>query len=135
MVQTESQSRNDDLLLLVMLAGYLSLIRLIIYALGYGAPLSVLGRIFVGPLILPRYDQIFIGPILILFSTAAVYFLGKSLNMPSPIIGGLGTAAAFFTALSVGPSITRWRLTGGHRIVRVSKPAQRRNTNIIQTQP
>lgn len=106
--------------MLAMFAVIATLLRLAIYCLPYRPPISILGRLATGRLIIPRYDQAFIAPILtILIPGLAQEFLpraGLSLNLSYSITFGL----VFLLATGLGPTLTTWQLTGQHRMVNLT---------------
>jgi hypothetical protein len=91
--------------------------RLLIYASGFAPPISFLGRIVTGRLLIPGYDQVFVAPLLALI---VAIWLPKIL-----IDQGFGFVEAravslvwvYFIILILGPSLKTWRLTGNHRIM------------------
>ncbi len=97
----------------LMLAG----LRLVTYHWGYLPPLGLLGRLRTGRLLIPRYDIIFLGPLLILLINFGVPFVadwaGLTMISTMPLVVGL----MVFAALATPPSLDAWRLTGSHRII------------------
>jgi hypothetical protein len=91
-------------------------------ALAYGGiqrpPISLLGRIFTGRLIIPRYDKIFVAPICILLAGIALPLGLLKMDYRGAWIFELSFFLIFFFAFSLPPSLREWRLTGAHRISR-----------------
>lgn len=91
-------------------------------ALAYGGihrpPISLLGRVFTGRLIIPRYDKIFVAPICILLAGIALPLGLLKMNYRGAWIFELSFFLIFFLALSLPPSLREWRLTGAHRVSR-----------------
>jgi hypothetical protein len=87
-----------------------------IYRLGYSPPISLLGRICTGRLIIPRYDQVLVAPLasvlLGLTLPPLLGLLGVQKSISIPIAVGVVLAIA----ISCGPTLSTWRLTGWHRI-------------------
>ena len=78
-------------------------------------PISLLGRVATGRLILPGYDKIFIAPV-----CAAGLALVMA-NVHSPIFtmpAWAGITSGFVSAvlLAGGPTLADWKLTGEYRI-------------------
>jgi hypothetical protein len=104
--------------LLVPFAVLAAFLRIVVYGGIYRPPISLMGRIFTGRLIIPRYDKIFIAPICILLA-----------GIPLPLVlqyCGLVTLwnfeicffLIFLLAFSLPPTLNKWRLTGAYRIGR-----------------
>ncbi|KPK74611.1 MAG: hypothetical protein AMJ79_13650, partial [Phycisphaerae bacterium SM23_30] len=94
-----------------------ALFRILAYTYPYWQPISFLGRIFTFRWIIPRYDKIFLAP-LIIISTAISPFLlfGRSCVG----INGLMLATIFLVILLtfiLPPSLKSWRLTGHYRLL------------------
>lgn len=91
-------------------------------ALAYGGihrpPISLLGRVFTGRLIIPRYDKIFVAPICILLAGIALPLGLLKMGYRGAWIFELSFFLIFFLALSLPPTLKEWRLTGAHRISR-----------------
>ncbi|MHC4083754.1 MAG: hypothetical protein ACYSWZ_03785 [Planctomycetota bacterium] len=104
--------------LLIMLPICVALFRAIIYAGIYRPPISLLGRIFTGRLIIPGYDMIFIAPIYILLAGTLLPFALGLLGVNLTLIIEISFFMIFFLAFSLPPNLREWRLTGAHRISR-----------------
>jgi hypothetical protein len=93
------------------------------YCDGHAPPISVLGRITTGRLIIPDYDKVFAAPALAiaLAVVLAVVTIRFGLD-PLPIFPP-AIALLLFISLGAGPSLVAWRLTGNHRIVEGSQKA------------
>ncbi len=91
-------------------------VRLAIYAMGCAGPISFWGRILKGYWIIPGYDRVFLGSLLIPLVAGAVlgslYLAGAPLEITLPAT----TSAAFATALLAPPRLRDWRLTGKYRM-------------------
>jgi hypothetical protein len=110
------------LLLFVCLA---ALVRTMTYIGTYWPPISLLGRICTGRLIIPQYDKVFLAPICVVLAGTMLPF---ALAGMSPVWSfELSFFATLFLALSLPPKLRDWRLTGPHRI-----PA---NVQSTQTRP
>ena len=103
---------------LIMLPICVALCRAVIYAGIYRPPISLLGRIFTGRLIIPGYDMIFIAPIYILLAGTLLPFALGLLGVSLTLTVEISFFMIFFLALSLPPNLREWRLTGAHRISR-----------------
>jgi hypothetical protein len=104
---------------LILMPIYVLFFRVVIYAGIYRPPISLLGRIFTGRLIIPRYDMIFIAPVYILLAGTLLPFNLGLLGVNLTWIIEISFFMIFFLALSLPPSLREWRLTGAHRISRL----------------
>jgi len=104
--------------LFIMLALYVACWRAAVYCVMYRPPISLLGRIFTGRLIIPRYDKIFIAPICILLAGLLLPLGLIKMGYYGTWIFELSFFLMFFLALSLPPNLREWRLTGAHRISR-----------------
>lgn len=90
----------------------LSLIRLVIYISKVHAPISILGRITIGRLIIPGFDKIFIAPLSAVTLAAILppllYFVGMGL----PWICDICVLVAFTLVIGLPPGLTEWQFTG-----------------------
>lgn len=101
------------LFMVLVVAGW----RLCVYTNGYLPPISALGRIFTGRLIIPRYDVVLIGPGITMAAATALFGICVSLDLPIATSYGLLTAVTLGLVLNLGPWRSRWRLTGAYRQV------------------
>ncbi len=93
----------------------------------YGAPpISLLGRIRTGRIVIPGYDKIFVAPLVILLASILAPRVLLTTVYP-PLACALIGLAIFFPFLALPPSLARWRLTGTHRILRPAN-TQRQST-------
>jgi hypothetical protein len=113
---TERYSGDDAVILAGVLTLGLAAGRYLIYIAGTGAPISLRGRIATGRLIIPRYDQVYFGPVVgAVVGWAVPYFLGD-LRVPDIIAAPIGLACAVPIILTAGPSLREWRLTAEARL-------------------
>lgn len=90
--------------------------RLMAYIIGYMPPISFWGRVRTFRWIIPRYDVVFVAPLLILALLATLIWVPEW-DLPHGRLLSAITAAYVFVALGFPPSLEKWRLTGSHRII------------------
>ncbi len=110
-----------------IVAGGLLIARMTRYRGGYGPPISLWGRVRTGRLIWPRFDQVYVTPVLV---------VGWWLVGPR-VLAGMGLAGAdgwrvFLVWVSLWglmmlarmgpPTVTRWQHTGQHRVITGASP-------------
>lgn len=100
----------------IFLVIYVALFRTGAYGGIHRPPISLLGRIFTGRLIIPRYDKIFIAPICILLAGIVLPLGLLKMGYRDAWIFELSFFLIFFSAFSLPPNLREWRLTGAHRI-------------------
>jgi hypothetical protein len=98
------------------LSAYISVFRVGKYTSGCVSPISILGRIATGRLIVPGFDRVFVTPILssavALFATTVM----AACNAPLAFLYCVPPSVGLFVNMNFGPSLQTWRLTGGHRL-------------------
>ena len=90
-------------------------VRVIRYVNGHRPPLSLVARFVRNLGIIPRYDVIFVAPILALVIALAGQQAVLAQIVPPAVTMGGTTALVFIIVLTMGPSLARWHFTGGHR--------------------
>jgi len=90
--------------------------RLITYLPGYAPPISLLGRIRTGRIIVPGYDQVFIAPLTAII-VPALLNIYRPAGIPDDVFHPTAVAAGLLAILGMGPDLKVWRLTGNHRIM------------------
>ncbi|MHC4216350.1 MAG: hypothetical protein ACYSWP_23610 [Planctomycetota bacterium] len=103
--------------LVIMLTLYIALFKLLSYVGVYKPPISFLGRIFTGRLIIPKYDKILIAPICIIAADVLwlifmPYFFWSRTVLCSELLLLLVLLLAFL----LPPKQRSWKFTGPHRI-------------------
>lgn len=111
---------------LVILALLVTLFRAVTYAGDHRPPISLLARVFTGRLIIPSYDKIFIAPICIFIAGTILPLALGHLGLDQVWNLELCFFLIFFLALSLPPTLKKWRLTGAHRIGRHVRSYQSR---------
>ncbi|MBI3466788.1 MAG: hypothetical protein HY000_27565 [Planctomycetes bacterium] len=114
-IRTEAELRVWLALSSAGIAGSLVLARLLTYCWGYVPPISLWGRIRTLRWIIPGYDRVLVAPI----CAALVAAVGvEACNLFDPVwVAPLTVTVCSLIALTMGPSLERWRMTGAHRIV------------------
>jgi hypothetical protein len=95
----------------------LPILRLAIYIDGHRSPVNIWGRIMTGRWIIPRYDQVFIAPLLIVVAGPLSVYCLHAARLPLDVAATIGIGMMTAVALVAPPRLRRWRLTGQHRIV------------------
>ena len=117
----ESMEHPDDVLERTISGGaaillYIILPRLGLYCWNFRPPISILGRIATGKIIIPGYDKVFVFAFVVL----AGWFTGYQfvqMGYDGRLSIALATSLVVWGTLGVGPSLRKWGLTGRHRIV------------------
>ncbi|MBL7214776.1 MAG: hypothetical protein ISS71_03750 [Phycisphaerae bacterium] len=104
---------------------FLPIFRFTSYAIKYRPPISFLGRFRTGRLIIPGYDKVYIGPIVILLAGIFMPFLLKILAIPNHITYELSASICIFLAFACPPNFEKWHYTGHHRILKPLSPPTR----------
>ena len=88
--------------------------------MGYFPPISLLGRLATGRLIIPGYDQALVAPLLlttIVGLTGTITAFNHELLPIDPIyVVPIALTLTWWITVGMGPSLEVWRLTGNHRI-------------------
>jgi len=108
----------------------LIVIRLGNYCFRYWPPISLLGRLWTGRLIIPGYDVVFVPLVAAALCSSvvprALLALGAPLSLAVALPAGVGVAIV----LGAPPSLTTWRHTGQHRMKSLGKhSAQAKHTS------
>ena len=123
------QSQNAIIVALAMGACF-GLCRVATYLRGALPPLSLMGRIFTGKILLPNFDYVFLAPIIVVFLPIALAFAGSWADVQPGVVAAVSVGASMAVALLAGPSLRKWQLTGEFRVnpraMRVPTPATRR---------
>jgi len=111
------------------LVGLIILFRFTSYIMGYMPPISLLGRISTGRLIIPGYDKIFVAPMIIALTGLFVPKVLLSAGLPETISIEFTFSLCLFLAMTLPPSHHSWRLTGHHRMIKTLVRPQRSGTS------
>jgi hypothetical protein len=97
--------------------------RILIYLYGHLPPISFPGRVALGRWIIPKFDQIFLAPLLALLVGWSFPEILALVGIEPILASSLTLSLCLFTLLGMGPSLKAWRLTGHHRIFPLSNRA------------
>lgn len=90
--------------------------RIAIYVFGFVPPISLLGRLKTGRLIIPGYDVVLVGPAAVAIVLYLLQAVARGWNMdPVFAMPVIATICCYLT-LALPPSLETWQLTGHHRI-------------------
>jgi hypothetical protein len=102
--------------MMIYLCAFGALCRLTTYCENHLWPISILGRIATGRLIIPGYDVVFIAPLLMTIAASVIPRSLIALGVTPAAAMGAGAASAIFLGIKLPPSRRRWWLTAPHRI-------------------
>ena len=105
-------------------AAYMALGRLVVYCMKHHPPISLLGRLATGRLIIPGYDKVLVGPIAAVAVAWALPRVMVTLGTPAAVFVGAAISVALAIVFGMGPSLRDWHLTGEHRLWFI-RPAMR----------
>lgn len=102
----------------VMLAAFA---RLVSYMFGHLPPISFWGRFATGRLVIPKYDVIFVAPLLavVTITFGPGWLAEEGISASAAVAIAAGTAATILAV--VGPDRGRWQLTAPARLIPVLK--------------
>jgi hypothetical protein len=101
-------------ILVFVLAG----VRIAGYCVNHWAPISLLGRLVTGRWIIPGYDQVFVAPIATIAAGLTMEFLFRYFDVGLEWALSISVTVVIWLAVSIGPSLERWHLTGSLRLMR-----------------
>jgi hypothetical protein len=90
--------------------------RLWVYLWGYLPPISLLGRLFTGRLVQPRFDYVYVAPLAATVAAIAIPWLAKHLEVPFGCAYPIASGVVVWLCLALPPRREDWIYTGGHRI-------------------
>jgi hypothetical protein len=108
----------------------LGLVRLLAYVCGYMPPISILGRIRTGRLIIPGYDKVFLAPVIVIVTGMCLPAILGYLGVGYWLSSELTVFLVLFEAMALPPKLKDWRLTAPCRIVRIQQVDTRTKTDI-----
>jgi hypothetical protein len=104
-------------LIVLMVATLASVaVRFGLYRSGHAPPLNLWARFFTGRWIIPGYDQIYVGPACALVAAVFAHRLLSLAGLPIEAVCPTCLALVLFVALTSPPGLTRWQMTGQHRL-------------------
>jgi hypothetical protein len=102
--------------LVIMFGTLLGFIRWATYASGFGAPITLRGRLATGRLVIPGYDKIVVAPLCILAAAIAWPEVAGRLGLGVPATIGTGCGLLLFLVATLPPALGNWKLTGDHHL-------------------
>ena len=116
LVNVPPKDFRDASFMLMALVPVAGLVRLVTYLNGYAPPLSLLGRLRTGRLLIPGFDVVFVAPLLMLaIQLTFVKLVERGFVFPIAVVSTL-IAIGILIGLQFPPRLDAWRLTGNHRI-------------------
>lgn len=115
--ENPNDAREMSVPVLCMAIPVCVIVRFFVYRVGYAPPLSLWGRLWTGRWIIPGYDQVYVGPACALVTAIFAFRLMSLGGWPVEVACPSCLALVLFVTLTAPPGITRWRLTGRHRLV------------------
>lgn len=112
-----------ELMLYVIPAVAAVTVRLVIYLKGTAPPITLFGRLLTGRFVIPKYDRVFLVPLAALIVAWVFPGIGRSLGISHDVLVPICTTTVLLILLLGGPSLKRWRLTGGYAVSR-KRPAR-----------
>lgn len=91
--------------------------RLGIYMAGTRKPLSLMGRIYLKKFVLPRYDIVFITPLVMILGAFILSWGFQAMEAEVPFAVGGIVFCVVLLAFKGGPSLKEWRLKGDYQRV------------------
>lgn len=113
--------------ILVVVGCVAAFTRLGIYWEGISNPLGIFTRFSTGRLIIPRFDQIFIAPLLAVVVVLATWKLSKYFPI-QPVVAGASATLVSLILLGMGPSLSRFRLVGTFNVSKNYSGASRKKS-------
>ncbi|MDB5289559.1 MAG: hypothetical protein JWL69_800 [Phycisphaerales bacterium] len=92
-------------------------IRMLVYICLYVPPISFVGRLATGRLVIPGYDKIFLAPACGFFFSIAGPLTLSHWGLSGPLWLGITIGLILAANFGLGPGLNVWRLTGSHRII------------------
>jgi hypothetical protein len=119
---------RSEIIALAECSACLGLIRFVVYLSGgHIPPISLLGRIATGRIVIPGYDKIFLAPACGVALSIVTPLALSHWGFSGPAWLGITVGLVLAANLGLGPGLNVWRLTGAHRI-HLSGPSGSRDT-------
>jgi hypothetical protein len=118
-VQDARDAPNDAIKMALCMGAigmFAGLIRYVVYAGGYAAPISKRGRFWTGRWIIPGHDGAFLAAALLPLIGAATQGILTSLNWPAMHSVPVTAFALVLAATTLPPNRRQWQLSGEHRM-------------------
>jgi hypothetical protein len=104
---------------LAVIAGFsIAFFRWVNYAAGHSAPISLWGRLRYGPLLVPRFDQVYVAPLCVVALAIVTPGALHALGMAPMAAFTASVAVSLAAAINLPPTKYQWKLTGAHQVPR-----------------
>lgn len=90
--------------------------RFLLYRVGYAPPISLWGRLATLNWVIPGYDQVYVGPAAAAALGVVTFGGVLACGLGYEEAGPVGLGVVMLVTLTAAPGLTRWRLTGRHRL-------------------
>ena len=91
--------------------------RLLVYCALYHPPITLVGRLTSGRLIVGGYDYVLLAPAAAIVVAPALVFALARVGAPASLSVALTVAVCLYLVLALPPTVRYWQLTGSHRAV------------------
>lgn len=108
----------------------LALDRVAAYVMWHLPPISLLGRLATGRLIIPRYDVVFVAPLLAVIASVGVLGAFLYAGLPGYAGAAVGGGLAVGILYTAGPDRVRWQLTAPCRLVPIRRQPRVQNPSM-----
>jgi hypothetical protein len=90
--------------------------RFLLYRVGHSPPINLLGRLATRQWLIPGYDQIYVGPASALVAGVVSRKLLRAWDVSEGVACPVALGVVMLLVFIAPPGLTRWRLTGRHRL-------------------
>jgi hypothetical protein len=87
-----------------------------LYIWGYAPPMSLLGRIVTGRLVIPRYDVVLLAPLCAIAAGVLIPAALSAIGSPPAVTYSLACGTSIWLCLALPPTRESWVYTGAHRV-------------------
>jgi hypothetical protein len=118
---------RSEIMVIAECSALVGLIRFVVYISGgHLPPISLLGRIATGRIMIPGFDKILLAPACGFALSIVTPIALSRLGLTGPVCLATTVGLVLAANLGLGPDLNAWRLTGAHRI-RLSGPSEPRD--------
>ena len=112
--ESDAQAKQATCLIIPIVTAFLALLRRATY--GGAPPIPLRGRVFAVRPILPRFDIVWIGPIVMVLLACVLPVSLLRAGAPAGAAIGITSAVVLFAMINAPPTLARWQLTGQQRM-------------------